>query len=40
MQHFVIKAIKTANQYKDVMAQIRSLWSCPENYPKANLPEA
>lgn len=39
MENIVIKAIKTPEQYKIVMAQIRSLWDSPENSPEADLLE-
>jgi HTH-type transcriptional regulator/antitoxin HigA len=35
----ITKAIKTEEQYKEAMAQIRNLWDCPENSPEADLLE-
>jgi HTH-type transcriptional regulator/antitoxin HigA len=39
MTEQAIKAIKTEEQHKAVLKQIRSLWSCPENSPEADLLE-
>ena len=35
----MIKAIKTEEQYKAILQQIRNLWSCAENSPEADLLE-
>lgn len=39
MENQFIKAIKTEEQYKIVLQQIKSLWSCPENSVEADLLE-
>ena len=39
MEEQMIKAIKTDEQYKAVLTQIRNLWNCPENSPEADLLE-
>ena len=39
MENITVKAIKTEEQYKVVMQQIKSLWHSPENSPEADLLE-
>jgi len=39
MENQPIKAIKTEEQYKTILQQIKSLWSCAENSPEADLLE-
>ena len=39
MENILIKAIKTEEQYKEVVKHIRSLWTCPENSPESDLLE-
>ena len=39
MENQLIKAIKTEEQYKTTLQQIKSLWSCAENSPEANILE-
>jgi HTH-type transcriptional regulator/antitoxin HigA len=39
METPIIKAIKTEEQYKAILQQIRHLWSCAENSPEADLLE-
>jgi HTH-type transcriptional regulator/antitoxin HigA len=39
MEEQLIKAIKTEEQYKIILQQIRSLWNCPEGSPEADLLE-
>jgi HTH-type transcriptional regulator/antitoxin HigA len=39
MEEQLIRAIKTEEQYKIILQQIRSLWNCPENGPEAGLLE-
>jgi len=39
MEEKLIKAIKTEDQYKIILQQIRSLWNCPEGGPEADLLE-
>ncbi len=39
MENNTIRAIKTAEQYKTVMSQIKDLWNCPENSQEADLLE-
>jgi HTH-type transcriptional regulator/antitoxin HigA len=39
MENQTIKAIKTPEQYKAVMNQIKALWNCPENSSEADLLE-
>jgi len=39
MEEQLIRAIKTEEQYKIILQQIRSLWNCPENSPEAGLLE-
>jgi HTH-type transcriptional regulator / antitoxin HigA len=39
MGNQLIKAIKTGEQYKTILQQIRSLWNCPEKSPEADLLE-
>src|ERR1035437_8681797 len=39
MENQPIKAIKTEEQYKAILQQIRHLWSCAENSPEADLLE-
>ena len=39
MENQPIKAIKTEEQYKAILQQIKHLWNCPENTPEADLLE-
>ena len=39
MENPVIKAIKTEDQYRSILQQIRQLWNCPEKSPEADLLE-
>ena len=39
MENHVIRAIKTEEQYKAILKQIRQLWTCAENSPEADLLE-
>ncbi len=39
MENPLIKAIKTEEQYKGILQQIKYLWSCAENSPEADLLE-
>src|ERR1700712_3276941 len=39
MENQLIKAIKTEEQYKATLQQIKSLWNCVENSPNADLLE-
>jgi HTH-type transcriptional regulator / antitoxin HigA len=39
MENTIIKAVKTEEQYRAVMQQIKALWDCPENSPEADLLE-
>jgi len=39
MEEQLIRAIKTEEQYKIILQQIRSLWNCPENSAEAGLLE-
>ncbi len=39
MENLTLKAVKTEEQYKAVMQQIKNLWNCPENSPEADLLE-
>ncbi|MDB4902857.1 MAG: transcriptional regulator, family [Mucilaginibacter sp.] len=39
MENSPIKAIKTEEQYKIILQQIKGLWNCAENSPEADLLE-
>lgn len=39
MEDSLIKPIKTEEQYKIILQRIKSLWSCAENSPEADLLE-
>ncbi len=39
MENPLIKAIKTEEQYKTILQQIKRLWSCAANSPEADLLE-
>ena len=39
MENVVLRAIKTEEQYRQAMQQIKVLWNCPENSQEADLLE-
>jgi HTH-type transcriptional regulator/antitoxin HigA len=39
MENQLIKPIKTEEQYKNILEQIKGLWNCAENSPEADLLE-